>query len=876
MAPTLYRLALLLLPPGFRRQYGAALAEEAAARLREAGGGRRRIAVLARLGTDLGVSVPREWGDVLVQGAKNGLGGGTMADLKWALRGLRRSPGFALAVVLMLGLGIGVSTVAVGLADAYLLKSLPYPDADRLAVLWPTENWSNEMMDLARSGLHDVRGIAGRGGTRMILDEGGEPEEVFVAAATTNLFDVMGVHPALGRGFVASDGAPGAPPVAILSHRVWAERFGSDPGVVGRSIALGGDGAPRHTVIGVMPADYLPVEGTGVAAWVPVNVDPTANSYKSSYFMTAVARLKSDASPEQLDREIKAWAPRMSEADPGWFTKERIRHASAVPIGRWSTQGERAPVLVALVAALVVLLVACANVTNLVVARTVGRERELSVRAALGAGRVRTARAVGVEVAVLALLGTVVGFGLAGGAVRVLETRFAGALPDWGLSMDTRWVAMAVALSVVAALAAGLIPALQAARRDPAAAMAAGRGALTRRRVTRLQEGLSAAQLALAAAGVAAMGLLGRSLEHLGDVDPGVHAGSAITFRTTAPPDAYPGSADVERFYRDARAALLAVPGVDVAGFSSRLPLSGGESEITVDPEGTVLPPGTPWPVVWDRWVTPGYLDALGTHLVEGHIPTADEDRDGEPALVVVNRAAAYRFWPGQSAIGKRVYRDSDHKGVTLTVAGVVDDVIEEGQTGPMLPGLYIPERVDPHRTMCAVVRAEGDPASLVPRLRSAIHSVSAGAPVSRVETLASILAGGLRPARTLAILAALAGVVTLLLGTLGTYAVVSQGVARRIREIGVRAALGADRGRLVHGEMSRATRIVVAGLAGGLVLAGVTGRLLEGVLYGVGPFDPASVAAALGLLAGVGYLAAYLPARRAARVEPVEVMRAE
>jgi len=868
----LYRLCLLLLPPGFRRQFGTALVDEAAARLREGRGS--GVAVGLRLAVDLAATLAREWWDVLIMETRSGLGGGVMTDLKWALRGLRRSPGFALAVVAMLALGIGVSTVALGLTNAYLIKSLPYPRGDRLVAVWPEENWSNQMMDLGRESLHSLQGLAANGGALLVLQDGGEPEEIFVETATTNLFDVVGVHPALGRGFVPDDGDPGAAPVAILSHRLWADRFGADSSVVGTSIALGGDGQLRRTVVGVMPEEYLPLYGKSVDAWVPVVVDRAAESYGDSYFMTAVGRLGPGATPAAAQKDLNAFSRRMAEVSASWFTPERIRKATAVPLAADRTGDRRTPVLLALAAALLVLLVACANVTNLIVARTTGRERELSVRAALGAGRLRTVRTLLAEVVTLAAAGAVAGFALAYGLVALLERYYPNALPEWGLSLDVRWSLGAVLLAVAAAFLAGLVPALQAGSRDPARSMSGGRGTSGRTGLARLQELLSAAQLALATAGVAAMGLLGRSLNHLDHVDPGLDTGHTLTFRVSAPPAAYPEDGDVVRFYREAGAALADVPGVEAVGFGSRLPLAGGDSRITVQPEGMEFQEGDARPVAWLRLVTPGYLEALGTHLVEGRIPTAADDQDSLPELAVINRAAAQAYWPGQSVVGKRFYGPG-HK-VWLTVAGVVDDVMENGQTAPVLPGLYIPHRDWAWRSMYAAVRTRGEPSELLPALKNAIWSVSAGAPVSRVKTLTEVMGAGLRPTRTLAILATLAGAVTLLLGALGTYGVVSHAVARRVREIGVRAALGASRDQLLRGELGRATRIIAAGMVGGFGLAWITGRALQGVLFGVGPLDVASFLLALVLLAAVGYLAAYVPARRAAGVDPVTVMREE
>lgn len=870
----LYRLGLFLLPPAFRRQYGVALLDEAAARMREGEGRGGRPAALVRLGLDLATTVVREWWDVLVLETRTGLGGGGMMDLRWALRGLRRSPGFALAVVAMLALGIGASTVALGLTNAYLLKSLPYPHGDQLVSVWPEENWSSQMVDMGRESLHSLQGLAANGGALLVLQDGGEPEELFVETATTNLFDVVGVHPMLGRGFVPDDGTPGAEPVTVLSHRLWADRFGSDSSVVGKSIALGGDGQLSRTVVGIMPEDYLPLYGKGVAAWVPVVVDRAAGDYGDSYFMSAVGRLAGGATPEEAQTDLRAFSQKMGEVNASWFTPERVRKATAPSLAADRTGDRRTPVLLALAAALLVLLVACANVTNLIVARTTGRERELSVRAAIGASRLRTVRTLLAEVVTLAGSGTLVGFALAYGLVGLLERYFPKALPEWGLSLDLRWAAAAVLLAVGTTFLAGLVPALQAAGRDPARSMAGGRGTSGRRGLARLQEVLSAAQLALATAGVAAMGLLGRSLQQLDHVDPGIDAVHTLTFRVSAPPSAYPQDADILRFYREARDALARVPGVDVVGFGSRLPLSGGDSRITVQPEGMEFQEGSPRPVAWHRLITPGFLEALGTHLVEGRVPTAGDDRDSLPELVVINRAAAQAFWPGQSAVGKRFY-GPEHK-VWTTVAGVVDDILENGQAAPVLPGLYIPHRDWAWRSMFAVVRTRGEPTALLPALKNAVWSVSKGAPVSRVMTLAQVLDAGLRPTRTLAILAALAGAVTLLLGALGTYGVVSHAVTRRIREIGVRAALGADRGQLLRGEMAQATRIIAVGLVGGLGLAWLTGRALQGVLFGVGALDVASLTTALVLLAGVGYLAAYVPARRAAGVDPVSVMREE
>lgn len=867
----LYGLGMRLLPREFRRRYGAALMEEAQASMEEHPTRWSRMRRGVGLAVDLTAAVGREWWDLLLV-ALEGAGRGVVTDARLAIRALRRSPGYALAIIGTLGFGIGASTAAFGLADAYLLRSLPYPEPERLMVLWPEQNWSRSMVDMARAGLPSLEELGGVGGATLVLAEGGEPEELFVSTITSNVHHIVGVAPALGRGFLPDDAAPGAEAVAILSHALWAERFGSDPSVLGMAVALGGEGHLTRTVVGIMPAGYLPVQGAGVDAWIPVTMDRAAADWSDSYFMRSIARLRPGAQPQRAATETRAWAERVREAEPGWFSEEDVARATAVTLAAERTASRRMPLTVALAAALLVLLVACANVANLVVARTTGRERELSVRAALGAGRVRTARVVVSEVLLLAGLGGLGGLGVAAALVRLIERRVPKALPDWGLSFDARWIGAAVLLAGIAAVAAGAVPALQAARRDPARSLSGSHGGTAGVSTSRFQRLLSASQLALATAGVAAMALLGRSLNALAAVDVGFEPEGAVTFRITAPPAAYPEDGDVTRFFREVRSALTDVPGVESVGLVSRLPLSGGDSRTTVLPEGWERQEGVPLPDAWHRLITPGYLEALGTRLVEGRLPGPEDDRDDAPELVVLNRTAADRFWPGESAVGKRL---SGPGGATwLTVAGVIDDVRERGQQGVMLPALYIPHRDWPWRTMYGVVRAHGEPMGLVPALKDAIWSVSAGVPVSRVQALDRIVSGGLLLPRILTTLAAIAGSVTLLLGALGVYGVVSHAVARRRRELGVRAALGADRNRLLRGELHQATGIVVSGLVAGLALAWATGRGLASVVSGVESIDIPAFAGALGLLGVVAYCAAWLPARSAARVDPVRIIR--
>ncbi len=872
---TFYRLLLRLLLPGrFRREWGDAMADEARLQMDEARrlGSGATLRTAGRLGLDALRAGVREWWAVIRSSSGGGVMGGWAQDLRHGARGLRRAPAYTLAAVATLAVAVGVNAVVFALVDSVLLKALPYHEPERLVSLWGRENWSVRMVDLAREELRSVDAVAGYGGLLLTLSEGGEPTEIFAAHVTTNLHEILGVRPLLGRGLVAADAEPGAPPVALLSYRVWSERFGADPGILGRSVALGGEGAARRTVVGVMPAGYEALNGRGVDAWVPVTVDPTADSYGSSYFMEALGRLAPGATVDEADTDVRRWAATYRERDPGWLSEEDVARADAVSLADALVADRRTPLLLALAAVALVLLVACANVANLVLARTASRERELSVRAALGSGRARTVRLILAETALVGVAGGITGLGLAlglrAGLIRYLPSLF----PPEGLPLGVRPIVATLAVAVGAAALAGLVPALGVARRDPAGALSASRGASQDRGTLRLQGALVAAQLALATVLVASAGLLGRSLQQLARVDPGFRTADALTFRISAPPAAYPTDADVVRFFQEAQAALAAVPGVESVGFVSRLPMGGGTSRITLNPADRERPPGEPAPQVDHRLVTPGYLETLGARLRAGRMITPDDDRPGDVVVGVLNQTAARQLWPDGDAVGK-VFNGPG--GVPwLRVVGVVEDVLESGVDRPPFPALYILHRDWPWRTMHAVVRTRGEPGERLDALKAAVWSVSASVPVSRVRTLADVVEGSFARTRLLALLAAILGGVALVLGLLGVYGVVAYATGRRRAEFGVRVALGAGRARLQRTEVLRVGRVLALGIAVGTAGAWLAGRSLGSLLFGVTPLAPGVLVPVALALGGVGLLAAWLPVRRATAVDPVEALR--
>ena len=867
----LYRALLLLLPPGFRRAFGDQLVDEAHCVLAEAGG-RARRAARWRILRDLGRAVLREWWDETnaAWAALRGGMGMSGRGMRTALRSLIRAPGFSIAVVLTLGLGIGANTMAFGLVDAYLLQTLPYEEPDEIISIWPSQNFSRELITAAAE-IQGLEEAAGAGGATLTLVEGGDPIEVFATESTFNLFRMLGTRPAVGRDFLEEDAAPGAEPTVILSASLWSERFGSDPEVVGRLIDLGGEGASRRRVIGVMSPDHRALRGRSVRAWIPVTMDPTAGDWDNSYFMSGYGRLRDGVDAATSVDQVRAWAAAQRDRHPDWFSEEQVASAIPVSLPRITNEDRRQPLLIAFAAALLILMVACANVANLVLARTSGRGRELSVRAALGSGRGRAAGVVLNETILLGLAGAGLGLAISLVLGSFLSRLAPGLIPVDGIPLVGRPMLFALFLAGLTALLAGFGPALQAAAKDPAVALSGGRGSGTTRATLRLQTVLAAGQLGLATIGVASALLLGQSLLGLARVDPGFAPGEAVSFRLTVPAGDFPTDADVERFFRDATQAMNDVPGIAAAGFLSRRPMVGGMSRITVSPEGYDLVEGQPAPQVTHRLVTAGALEAMGTRLLQGRYLNEVDEVEGDPITGVINQAAADEFWPGENPVGKRFYGGGDR--VWLTVVGVIDDVREDGLNAPVIPAIYIIHRDWAWRSMWAVATARPGATPDIQALKDAVWSVSPTVPISGERQFASVIQEALEPNRLLVILAGLAGGITLLLGGLGVYGVVAYGISRRIPELGLRAALGAGRGRILRDELGRISTIVMIGGAIGALGAC---RGLQSALYEVAAFNPAVLALALIALGGVGVVAAWLPARRAARIDPVQALRQE
>ncbi len=801
-------------------------------------------------------------------------------DARLAGRALRREPAFALVAVVTLALGIGATTAIFSVVEAVLLRPLPFPEGDRIVLVGEvgpkaapgeragTVSFPN--FDDWRRGARSLEAMALFNEWSPSLTGAGEPARLRGALVTAGVFDALRVAPALGRPILPADNVPGAAPVAVLSDAFWRRRFGADPSVVGRALTT--NGVPR-TVVGVLPAGLRPPGALDAELWGNNYFDSTDT--RGARYLSAIARLAPGATLEGARAELRAIAARLSAAypenDAGWS-------AAVTPLREAVAGDARRPLLLLLGASGLVLLVACANLSNLLIARGLARGREFALRAALGAGRWRVLRQVLVESTALALCGAAAGLALAALGVRAALRLAPEAVRAQPVSVDPAVLGFALAVTVVTGVLAGLAPAWRAARADPQAALKGGGRGTTDGAGLRARDALAVTQLALALALLAGAGLLVKSLVRLQRVDPGVRAEGVLALSLNLPTAKYPRDAlprTVERLV----AAASAVPGVRSAAVTSILPFAAGWDRVGVDVYGRPRGHENGGAVMLeaDRYiVTPAYFRTLGIPLRAGRLLAAADDGGGRsPLVVLVDEVFARRLAPNGSPIGLRV---STGDGEWRTVVGVVGHVRHYGLEVPSGGQIYLPQAQVPWRWLGLVVRADPRvaPASLAPGLRAAVRALDPDQPVFGVTTLDAMLAELGAPRRfVLVLLGAFAGVALLLAGV-GLYGVVAYGVARRARELGVRVTLGATPAAIRRAVVGRGVRLALAGAALGTLGALAGGRLLVGALFGVRPADPGVLAGVAALLVAAAALASWVPARRATRVDPAVVLRGE
>lgn len=790
-------------------------------------------------------------------------------DLRHAWRSFRRHPRFLLAAVASLALGLGGASAIVGVADALLLHPLSEPHPDRLVLLLDR----NPSLGIARMSvspagfadqLRETRSFAGLAAYRMedrTLAGGGAPERAKAVLVSGAFFETLGVPTRLGTAFSFPPGRTPAR-VAVLSYGLWQRRFGADPRILERTIRL--DGAP-YVVQGVMPAGFGFPDGAEL--WCPLALDAAQWADQRAHYLRVVGRLAPGVSLARAQGEVAAVASRHQEdaAEAGWGSFVKSLAAEV-------TEPVRPVVRLLLAAGALLLGVACGNTSLLLLARGEARSREFATRAALGAGTGRLVRHALTESLALGLAGSGLGLLLAELADRLLVASASPLGPRWsGIGLSPRVTLASLGLAALCGLGAGLFPALRLTGGDLRSRLAAGGtgpGGWRRNRPARL---LAAAQLALTFVLLVGTGLLLRSLSALLKVDPGFDPRGVLTLRIDLGQKDYPAPADRAAFFLRAVERLEALPGVDQAGAVSTLPLSGSTNLVRFAIPGR---PPSDQDVTPFAAVTPAYFASLRIPVVAGR-GFEDEDRSGRPPAAVISQSLAHRLFPGEDAVGQRI-RLGDASTPPARIVGVVKDVRGDdlgSPGGPMLYSLF-DQAASAAATLC--LRTHGDPAALVPAVRRVVAGIDPRLALGHVASLEQVVLDSVADRRlVLAVLAAFAGT-ALALATVALYGMLSEAVAHATREMGIRAAVGAEPRQLRGLVMGQAAALLVQGLLPGVAAALGLSRLLAAELYAVRPWDAATYAASMALLAVAALWAGWLPARRAARVDPREVLAAE
>jgi putative ABC transport system permease protein len=799
-------------------------------------------------------------------------------DIRLALRQLIRAPGFTTSAVLTLALGIGATTAIFSVVEGVLLRSLPYRAPDRLVMLW--ENHSREgapRSPFAPANYADLRSQSAsleRLGaiypySTVNLTGVGEPEELRLLRADGDLFPTLGVAAQLGRTLLPEDDRPGGPNVLVISDGFWRTRFGADSGVVGRSVTLGGE---PYTVVGVMPPGFaLPTWGGDLIA--PLRLDEQTAQLRAVRFLILVGRLKPGVSLPHLDTELTTIAGRIAAAHPETNANVGI---TVLPVEQAVVGDVRPALLVLLGAVAFVLLIACANVANLLLARAAGRAREMAVRAALGAGSRRLARQLLTESLLLASLGALGGVALAAWGIEWLRQIGAADVPRIA-DVGVRWPVLlfAAGAALVTGVAVGVVPAWHAIRPQLTAALSeSGRGSSGGRERRRARVALLVSQVALALVLLIGAGLMLRTLQRLLDVHPGVQVDRAVTLRVRVGGPRYQDPLATIGFYDQLTERLAALPGMRAVGAINVLPFgaSGPTTGLRFESRPSA---GGPPPEAEYRSVTPGYFAAMGIPVLAGR-GFERRDRSDSTLPTLVSETFARRYFPGDTALGQRIRLGPNPNAAWRTIVGIVGDVRDLGLGAPPRPDVYVLFTQSPSAAMALVLRTAGDPGTAVAPARGVIRSLDPDVPISNVGTLRQVVGGSVARTRYAGSLLAGFAALALVIAVVGIYGVMSYLVMQRRRELGVRLALGAKPTDITRLVLREGIQIGALGAVVGIMAAIAVTRAMGRLLFEVSPADPATYAAVTLLLAGALLAACYVPARRAARVDPMVALRTD
>jgi putative ABC transport system permease protein len=803
-----------------------------------------------------------------------------LQDLRFAVRMLWKTPGFTAIAVLSLGLGIGANTAIFSLVNAVLLKPLPFSEPERLVMVWEDmsaigfpngepapgtySDWKaqNQVFD-------DMAMLNWR---NLNLTGEGEPERVPAYGVSANLFPLLGTQAALGRNFLPEEDRPGAAKVVMLSHALWQRRYGGDPDIVNRDILLNDE---KYRVIGVMPADFQFLQRY-IGLWVPAAFSQQELANRASHYLTVVARMKPGVTLEQADADIKAITGRIAQNYPD---QAESLSSSVVSMREQLAGKARNSLLLLVVAVGFVLAVACANIASLLLSRATARRKEIAVRTALGASRAQIIRQLLTESVLLASLGGAAGLLFALWSFTLLQQLVpAGMTRIASLQIDLPVLGYAMAISFLTGILFGLAPALQASKVDLNEALKQGGGRTGSSNAGgRLRGAFVVAEVALALVLLVGAGLLMQTIFHLRDQYSVFQPDKLLTMRTALPEDKYAQHARRVAFYDQVLERVQALPGVTQVGYTTSVPLSwkGGANGFTI--EGRQPEPGVLTNAI-HRQVSNDYLQAIGIGLRHGRY--FDEgDNDSSMPVAIINETMARQYWPDEEPVGKR-FKIAVDAAPWLTIVGVVADVRQMGMEVAVKAEMYVPYRqIKSHPWYTPrdlVIRTTGNPENLVAGVRQEIRAVDPALPVSNITTMEELLGqeSGSRRLGML-LLTAFAGL-ALLLAALGIYGVLSYFVAQQTPEIGVRLALGAQQRDILGLVIGKGLAWTFAGVAIGSAAALALTRLMAGLLFGVSAADPLTFALVAGLLTGVALLACYLPARRAAKVDPLVALRYE
>ncbi len=887
-----YRAALRLLPAGVRERHGAQMAavfDDLIGEAMRRGGRRRAARVTAREVAALawfawcehrGAPPPRRIDERVftwpaAPSGRPSMVSSVMQDLRYAARMLGRTPGFTVVCVLTMALAIGANTAIFSVVHAVLLEQLPYRDPARIVVLGQTDGAATTLGSTTPGNYYDwaagataFESMAGYAYTLRTVRWNGQAERVLGAVTVGDLFAVVGRTAAAGRTYTAQEDHPGAAPAVVLSARFARRLFGDDT-AIGRALDIGD---MSWTVVGVMPDDFA-FPDFDAEYWIPARFDAAFAGNRDQYFLRAVARLEDGQSPAQAQVQLDTVMDRIRLAHPQATQSAR---ALVQPMHEVLVGNVRVRLLVLLGAVAAVLLIACANIGNLLMARAGTRRREMAVRQALGARPARLLRQMLTESTLLAVVGGLAGVGLGALMLDALRALLPEDLPRaQGIALDPAVLAFGAAATMAAGFAFGLAPALQLATGGPADALrerTSGGGS------RRLRVALVVSEVALTLILLAGAGLLVRSFGKLVDVDPGFRRSPMLTFGVALSGSAYQAPEQRVAFFDTLRDRLRTLPGVEDVTMSSTLPVAGRGIGAWFNILDRPLPPEQTPPAVPYRVVSPGYFAALGIPLLRGRVLDDTDTRDGRRA-VVISASVARRFWPDADPIGARIYLGAPDNRLIPDgeIVGVVGDVkqVDLAEADPQ--AVYLPHRVMPSwNSFTIALRTTVPPETLAAAARAEVQRLDAGVPLVRVQTLDDIVARSTAAARASMLLSGLFAGLALILAVVGVFGVLSYTVTQRLAELSIRMALGATtrhvRRQILGTGMAPVLTGVILGLAGALGLS----RFMESLLFGVTATDPAIFAGAALLLAAVAAVASYLPARRAARVDPMSVLRPE